>query len=52
MPTNLASTFDHHGNLIHDDYDNFIQNDDGSQSANMMMLDGEYDHPLLFNNNY
>lgn len=29
-----------------DDADNFIINDDGSQSANMMMLDGEYD-PLI-----
>ena len=31
------------------DVDNFILNDDGSQSANMMMLDGEYDG--LLNNN-
>lgn len=30
------------------DEDNFIQNDDGSQSANLMMLDGEYDH-FLYN---
>lgn len=37
--------FDHYDN----DEDNFIQNDDGSQSANLMMLDGEYDH-FLYNN--
>ena len=37
---NTYANFDEFNN------DNFIINDDGSQSANMMMLDGEYD-PLI-----
>ena len=40
------------GQKVYDHYDddaNFIQNDDGSQSANMMMLDGEIEQHLHIN---
>ena len=42
---NTYENFDNYDN----DFENFILNDDGSQSANMMMFDGEYDG-LLSNN--